>query len=109
VFVITSFLDSLPFQACFSAAPISRSVLGQKWLRSPTGSVIAIRISAAIMTTVMYQPRQPTMKSRAPPVWRRDICQIRYRSGSRERKGEAINVLVYMASSLTFCKWPAVT
>lgn len=56
-------------QASFSALPISMSVLGQKWLRSPTGRERLMRISAAIMTKHMYQPRQPTMKRRAPPVW----------------------------------------
>ena len=55
-------------RAFLSALPISRSVLGQKWLRSPTGILIAMRISAAIMAKVMYHPRHPTTNSNAPPA-----------------------------------------
>jgi hypothetical protein len=42
-------------QACFSASPSVTSVLGQKWLKSPTGKSMPNLISAAIMTNVMYQ------------------------------------------------------
>jgi hypothetical protein len=44
-------------QACFSASPSVTSVLGQKWLRSPTGKSMPNLISAAIITNVMYQLR----------------------------------------------------
>lgn len=44
-----------------------------------------MRISAAIMTKHMYQPRQPTMKRRAPPVWRvhcqQDLASRQSRTG----------------------------
>jgi hypothetical protein len=42
-------------QACFSASPNVTSVLGQKWLKSPTGKSMPNLISAAIITNVMYQ------------------------------------------------------
>lgn len=56
------------FHTFFSASERVTSVLGQKWLRSPTGKLIPRRISAAMMTKVIYQPRIATMKSSAPPA-----------------------------------------
>ncbi len=50
-----------------SVAANSTSVLGQKWLRSPTGSRRLMRISAAMMMKHMYQPRAATINSKAPP------------------------------------------
>lgn len=51
----------------FSISANSTS-FGQKWERSPTGN-LAMRISAAIMTTVLYHPSNATTKNIAPPAY----------------------------------------
>ena len=81
-------------QACFSSSPNATSVFGQKWLRSPTGKLMPNRISAAIITKVIYHlesrwccvsemlvtgmlglgnnrthPKMATMNNSAPPAW----------------------------------------
>lgn len=48
-----------------------------------------MRISAAIITKVMYQPRQPTINRRAPPVYTssvrfHDPCSITRKSRGEE-------------------------
>ena len=60
-------------QASFLALPISTSVLGQKCLRSSTGSLTARRISAAIMTKVMYQPKTADYKMECSA----SLCHVR--------------------------------
>lgn len=50
-----------------SVAASSTSVLGQKWLRSPTGSRRLMRISAAMMMKHIYQPKTATINNKAPP------------------------------------------
>jgi len=99
--------------ASFSALPISTSVRGQKWLRSPTGRVMARRISAAIITNVMYQPKQPTTKRSAPPACRvADCVRIKglewfWEKSQRQRTSKKTTQETQSMQRLTFCSFRA--